>query len=121
LFTGGGYHIYQSVNCPTALENITEFQKFEKPSQEFLRFAKDNLSSGKADKQNNPSFKSCLLRIPDSINSKYDTKVKIIQRWNNVILSIPREFLEEFRTYMIQKKIDEKEQKQKMLLKLKRQ
>ncbi|HSF51042.1 MAG TPA: hypothetical protein VLA74_09815, partial [Nitrososphaeraceae archaeon] len=48
LFTGGGYHIYQPVYCPTALENIKEFQKFDKPSQEFLRFAKNNLSNGKA-------------------------------------------------------------------------
>ena len=71
LFTGGGYHIYQPVYCPTALENVTEFKNYDKPSQEFLRFAKDYLSNGKADKQNNPSFKSCLLRIPGSINSKY--------------------------------------------------
>ena len=70
LFTGGGYHIYQPVYCPTALENIPEFQKFDKPSQEFLRFAKDNLSNGKADKNNNPSFRSCLLRIPGSYRSK---------------------------------------------------
>jgi len=121
LFTGKGYHIYQPVYCPTALENITEFQKFENPSQEFLRFAKDNLSNGKADKNNNPSFKSCLLRIPGSINSKYNKNVKIVQKWNKVRPPIPREFIEEFRTYLIQKKIDEKEQKQKMLLKLKRE
>ncbi|MGE5634287.1 MAG: hypothetical protein ACM3VV_03580, partial [Deltaproteobacteria bacterium] len=121
LFTGGGYHIYQPVYCPTALENVTEFQKFDKPSQEFLRFAKDNLSSGKADKNSNPSFKSCLLRIPESINSKYNIKIKIVQKWNRVRPPIPREFIEEFRTYLIQKKIDEKKQRQKMLLKLKRQ
>ena len=121
LLTGGGYHIYQPVNCPTALENITEFQKFENSSQEFLRFAKNDLSNGKADKNNNPSFKSCLLRIPCSINSKYNKKVKIVQKWNKVRPPIPRGFIEEFRTYLIQKKIDEKEQKQKMLLKLKRQ
>jgi hypothetical protein len=58
LFTGGGYHIYQPIYCPSPLENVTEFQKFDKPSQEFLRFAKDNVSNGKADKNNNPSFKS---------------------------------------------------------------
>ena len=121
LETGGGCHIYQPIYCPTALENITEFNGFDRPSEQFLRFAKDNLSIDKADKQNNPSFKSCLLRIPDSINSKYDTKVKIIQKWNGVRPAITREFIEEFRTYLIQKKIDEKEQKQKMLLKLKRQ
>jgi hypothetical protein len=123
LFTGGGYHIYQPVYCLTALENITEFQKFENPSQEFLRFAKDNLSNNKADKNNNPSFKSCLLRIPGSINSKYNTKIKIIQKWNGYRPPIPREFIEKFRTYLIQKKIDEeaKQNRQKiMLLKLKK-
>ena len=117
----GGYHIYQPVYCPTALENVTEFQKFENPSQEFLRFAKDNLSNGKADKKSNPSFRSCLLRIPGSINSKYDRKVTIVQKWNKVRPPIAREFIEEFRTYLIQKKIDKNEQRQKMLLKLKRQ
>ena len=80
--TGGGYHIYQPVYCPTALENITEFQEFEKPSERFLRFAKDNLSNNKADKYNYPSFKSCLLRIPGSINSKYNKQVTIVQKWN---------------------------------------
>jgi hypothetical protein len=121
LFTGGGYHIYQPVYCPTALENVTEFNGFDRPSEQFLRFAKDNLSNGKADKQNNPSFRSCLLRIPGSINSKYDRQVKIIQKWNGVRVPIPREFIEEFRTYLIQKKIDEQNQRQKILLRLKRQ
>ena len=121
LFTGGGYHIYQPIYCPSPLENVTEFQKFDKPSQEFLRFAKDNLSNGKADKNNNPSFKSCLLRIPESINSKYNKKVKIVQIWNGIRPSIPREFIEEFRSGLIQKKIDENKQRQKMGWKLKRQ
>ena len=120
LFTGGGYHIYQPVDIPTALENITELSKFDKPSEQFLRFAKDNLSNGKADKNNNPSFKSCLLRIPESINSKYNKKVKIVQIWNGIRPSIPREFIEEFRSGLIQKKIDENKQRQKMLWKLKR-
>ena len=62
LETGGGYHIYQPVYCPTALENITEFNEFERPSEQFLRFAKDILSNNKADKNNNPSFKSCLAK-----------------------------------------------------------
>lgn len=31
---------------------------------------------------NNPSLKSCLLRIPGSTNSKYNTEVKIIMKWN---------------------------------------
>jgi hypothetical protein len=49
LFTGGGYHIYQPVDIPTVLENITEFKEFARPSEQFLRFVKDYLSNGKAD------------------------------------------------------------------------
>ncbi len=63
LFTGGGYHIYQPVFIPTALENITEFSKFERPSEQFLRFAKYYLSNGKADKQNNPSSNHVYLEF----------------------------------------------------------
>jgi len=115
LFTGGGYHIYQPVDIPTALENITEFQEFDKPSEQFLRFAKDILSNNRADKQNNPSFRSCLLRIPESINSKYGTKVKIVKKWNGIRAPITRDFIEEFRTYLIQKKIDDYNYRQKIL------
>ena len=115
LFTGGGYHIYQPVSCQIVLENITEFQGFDRPSEQFLRFTKDNLSNGKADKQNNPSFRSCLLRVPESINFKYDKKVKIVQKWNGIRPQITREFVEEFRTYLIQKKIEEQNYRQKML------
>ena len=64
LETGGGYHIYQPVYCKTALENVIEFNEFDRPSEQFLRFAKDYLSNANADKNNNPSFKSCHLRIP---------------------------------------------------------
>ena len=119
LFTGGGYHIYQPVYSPTALENITEFKDFDRPSEQFLRFARDNLSNNKADKQNNPSFRSCLLRIPGSINSKYGNKVSIVKKWNRLRSPITRDFIEEFRTYLIQKKIDENEQRQKMMQQLK--
>ena len=115
LFTGGGYHIYQPVYCPTALEN-TEFKEFERPSEQFLRFAKGYLSNHKADKQNNPSFRSCLLRIPGSINSKYNTKVTIIKRWNGYRPPIPTDLLIEFRRYLIQKKIDQEKQRQKIFV-----
>ena len=114
LFTGGGYHVYQSVYIPLALEYITEFSKFDRPSEQFLRFAKDFLSNGKADQQNNPSFRSCLLRIPGSINSKYNTKVKIIQKWNGIRAPITLDLLEEFRVHLIQKKIDQIVQRRKI-------
>lgn len=116
LFTGGEYHIYQPVYIPTALENITEFQEFDKPSEHFLRFAKDFLSNNKADKQNNPSFRSCLLRIPRSINSKYNIKVKIIKIWNGIRAPINKDLLIEFRRYLIQKKDRSREEKTKNII-----
>ena len=102
LKTGRGYHIILPIECPIVLENVKEFQKYknDKPSQEFLRFAKDFLSDDKADKNNNPSFKSCLLRIPGSINSKYNIQVKILQKWNNYRPNISIELLLDFRRYL---------------------
>ena len=120
--TGGGYHIYQPIYCPTALENVIQFNGFDRPSELFLRFCKDYLSNNKADKNNNPSFKSCLLRIPGSINFKYNRQVVVVQKWNGYRPPIPREFIEDFRTYLIQKKIDEAKQRQKIMkMRLKRQ
>ena len=40
LFTGGGYHIYQPVYCPTALENITEFRNLIKPFTRIFKVCK---------------------------------------------------------------------------------
>ena len=45
LWSGNGYHIILPVYCPTELERIQEFQEFDKPSERFLRFAKDYLSN----------------------------------------------------------------------------
>jgi hypothetical protein len=78
LFTGGGYHIYQPIEG-VILDNFEQFRHFGNPFNKFLRFAKDFLSNGKADKNNFPSLNSCLLRVPHSINSKYNTKVQIIK------------------------------------------
>jgi non-catalytic primase subunit PriX-like protein len=116
LFTGGGYHIYQPVDIPTALENITEFQEFDRPSELLLRFAKYYFSNNKADKHNNPSFRSCLVRIPGSYRSKYDIKVKIVKKWNGIRAPITVDFLEEFRTWLIQNKIDQQKQREKLLI-----
>jgi hypothetical protein len=53
-------------NISIPAEPPTEQEKSE--SQE--RFAAQHLSNGKSDHSNNPSFKSCLVRIPGSHNSK---------------------------------------------------
>jgi Primase X len=117
--SGNGYHIIQPIECPI-LEQIEQFKKYQDSffvSQEFLRFAKNYLSNGKADKNNYPSFKSCQIRIPGSINSKCldnrdkrlsgNIKVKTLQKWNGVRPYIRREFIEDFRTYLEQKITDQ--------------
>jgi hypothetical protein len=114
LWSGNGYHIILPVYCPIELERIQEFQEFDNPSERFLRFAKDNLSNNKADKANNPSFRSCLLRIPNSFNAKClakgesfeNSKIKIIQEWNRDRPSI-KFLLRDFRRYLINQKIKE--------------
>jgi hypothetical protein len=121
LWSGNGYHIILPVYCPLELEHIQEFQEFDNPSERFLRFAKDNLSNNKADKANNPSFRSCLLRIPNSFNAKClakgesleNSKVKIIQEWNNERPSI-KFLLGDFRRYLINQKIIELNKKRKI-------
>jgi len=125
LWSGNGYHIILPVYCPIALESIQEFQEFDKPSERFLRFAKDNLSDNKADKSNNPSFRSCLLRIPNSFNAKClakgesleNSKVKIIQEWNRDRPSI-QFLLQDFRRYLINHKIKELNKKREIVERL---
>jgi Primase X len=87
LWSGNGVHICQPVES-IVLEQESKFAQFDHPSQTFLRFAAQFLSNHKSDTNNNPAFKSCLLRIPGSYNSKYieqdrgTAEVKVIQRWD---------------------------------------
>src|ERR671930_2502636 len=68
LDTGNGCHIYQPIFSPFHLESIPELTKLHsEPSKVFLKFAEQFLSSGKADHSHNPTFKSCMIRIPGSI------------------------------------------------------
>ena len=125
--SGNGYHIILPIGCPFILEQIEQFQKYKDkgfplPSQEFLRFAKYYLSNGKADKNHYPSFKTCLIRVPCSINSKCidnrdkrlsgNFRVKTLQEWNGVRAPITREFIEDFRTYLEQKVTDQEQEQE---------
>ena len=91
LQTGNGYHIYQPIDKSRRFEEMEDFKEFDNPDNRFLRFEKDYLSSGYADKANYPSLKSCLLRVPGTLNSKCldkglsngDSMVKILQRWDD--------------------------------------
>jgi hypothetical protein len=104
LFSGGGYHIYQPIEG-IILEKYRDFNEYNEYNlfNEFLRFSKKFLSNGKADKQNNPSLKSCLLRIPNTINSKHQTKVSIIQKWDGCRPHI-RLLIGDFHAYLIDKR-----------------
>src|SRR6476659_11328398 len=78
----------------------------------FIQFAEEYLTDYTADRLHNPTVKSCLLRIPGSLNSKciqnkdQDAEVKIVERWDGKRPSI-QPLLRDFRRWLIQKRIDE--------------
>jgi len=111
LWTGNGCHIYLPIDG-IILEQYEEFSEFERPSQRFLRFAEIRLTNSKSDTSHNPSFKSCMLRIPGSFNSKYkkDNVVRIIQKWSGYRPPINL-LLGSFHAYLIDEKMDEIKQK----------
>ena len=113
IWSGHGYHIIIPVNAKEALENYEEFSSYvNEPSKAFLQFAERHLSLNKADPSNNPGFKSCLLRVPYTFNSKCavegkgDSEVKIIQRWDSSKpLPDIDNLLIEFQTFLIDQKL----------------
>ena len=96
LWTGNGYHIYIALDT-RPLELITDLVELSKEtSKEFLRFAEITFTNNKRDSAHNPSFKSCLLRIPYTLNSKCidddnkDSEIKVIQRFDATYTPIPQ-------------------------------
>jgi len=115
LWTGNGFHIYQPINA-VILEEYEEFAKFNNPSAKFLRFAENHLTDGTSDPSHNPSFKSCMIRIPGSFNSKYsegNNEVKIIQAWNKYRPPI-RLLSGSFHAYLVNEKIKETKLQKKL-------
>jgi len=92
IWSGRGYHVIQPIALPFPLENIRELAELEpiKASNKFLQFCESYLSGNKYDKANHPALKSCMLRVPGSLNSRckevgIPAEVKIIQRWDGYI------------------------------------
>ena len=86
LWTGNGYHIYQPIEG-MVFEKYKIFYDFlpyvdKDLTTEFLRFAERFFSNGRSDPNHQPSIKSCLVRVPGTINSKNGDEVKIIQKWD---------------------------------------
>jgi hypothetical protein len=112
IWSGHGYHIIIPVNAKEALENFEEFTSYtSEPSKAFLQFAEKHLSLSKADTSNNPGFKSCLLRVPHTFNSKciderFDAVVKVVQQRDSTKpLPEIESLLIEFQTFLIDQKL----------------
>ena len=122
LWTGNGYHIYQPMKG-FLLEEEEVFTKFTGDCNKdltsiFMQFAEEFFTNKKQDAQHAPTIKSCLLRIPYTLNSKCKGEeirageVKIIQKWDGNRPSI-NYLLRDFRRYLINERIKEvKRQKQ---------
>ena len=105
LFTGSGFHIYQPIDS-ICLDEIAELSSYHEPGNQFLKFAERYLSTGKSDAGHNPSFRSCMVRIPGSINSKNGNQVKVLQEWDGNRLHIAL-MLGSFMSWLANKKIVE--------------
>ena len=110
LFTGGGYHIYLPIDG-IVLEDVEEFNKYSNPSRKYLKFAEQYLTDGKSDPNHNPSFSSCMVRVPGSINSKCGEIVKVVQEWDKTRPKIG--LLGRFYSYLYGLQIEEEHQRLK--------
>jgi hypothetical protein len=115
LWTGNGYHVYQAVSG-FILEEYETFYEFTKYVDKdltsmFIQFAEEYFTDYAADHLHNPTVKSCLVRIPGSLNSKCvskgeDAEVKIMQKWDGTRPSI-QPLLTPFKIWLTQKRINE--------------
>ena len=119
LWSGNGYHIYQPIEAfVLEEEEVFSRNEFDQPSKAFLKFAEQYLSNNKSDSSHNPSFKSCMIRIPGTFNYKCilqgkDPEVRIMQKWNGYRPRINL-LLGSFHAYLVDQKKKTKElQRQK--------
>jgi hypothetical protein len=130
IWSGNGYHIYLPIEA-MVLDLIDIFSKNKFPSlfsdtcyskyhgysvsELFLKFAKDYLTNGNADPQHHPKYKTCLIRFPNSYNSKNiknglileESKVRFIQKWDGRRIPIQL-LLKDFRRWITQEELDQK-------------
>jgi hypothetical protein len=105
LWTGKGYHIYQPIDG-IIFDQHQQFYDFlpyldgKDLTTEFIRFAEKYFSDGKADPKHLPSINSCLIRIPETLNSKNMERVRIVQKWDGNAPNI-RWIVSDFFDYLI--------------------
>ncbi len=127
-WTGNGYHIYLPIDIPV-LDNEYVFSKDKFPnlfsskgkysqyfvSEAFMQFAEDFFTSGKYDPNHRPKYKTCLIRIPETYNSKClsrglsleKSKVKILQEWDGKRIDAGH-ITHEFRIWLTEQEINSK-------------
>lgn len=110
IWTGGGYHIHQPLdaNALPVFEDVPEFKRFSKDiTTEFMRYAERRLTNCKSDPCHKIAWKSCLARIPNTINTKYPAKVRIVQKWNGIRAKPTKQFIHtDFLIYLVEKNFD---------------
>lgn len=129
LWTGNGYHIYLPIQA-IVLDTYEPFSKDKFPnlfsnynykyynysvSELFLKFAEQYFTDRKADPQHSPKYKTCLIRIPNTYNSKClskglnseESKVKIVREWNGYRLPIQL-LTKYFMRWLVQENIDQR-------------
>jgi hypothetical protein len=82
ISTGNGFAIIQPIQMESWKDVTIHGKRGEELAKIFLRFASRYLSNNKCDSGNHPSLKSCLIRVPASINSKNGKEVEIQTFWN---------------------------------------
>jgi hypothetical protein len=124
VWSGNGYHIHVLLEFEKAFEDMADYACFKNPSVKFMRWAARKLSNGKSDHNFNPTFNSCLFRVPGTINSKAkeagkDPIVKEVQPSSPHIITDrgkpKQEFLNDFNAYLVQEIIDEKIERRSLL------
>lgn len=82
IATGNGFAIVLPIKMDS-WKNVMYLGKIgEDLAKSFLLFASRYFTNNKCDSGNHPSLKSCLIRVPASINSKNSKKVEIQMFWD---------------------------------------
>jgi hypothetical protein len=110
IWSGNGYHIYLPIDG-IILEDIEDFNKYNNPSIKYLKFAEQYLTDEKSDVNHNPSFKSCMIRIPNTVNSKNGEIVRVVQEWDKTRSMIG--LLGRFHSYLYGLQIEDQKRQQR--------
>ena len=82
IATGKGFAVILPIKMASWKDTTQHGKTGEELAKLFLLFTSRYFSNKKSDSGNHPSLKSCLIRIPASINSKNGKKVEIQMFWD---------------------------------------